>query len=119
MGFYRHTNLRATFKKLSVDAGKATIAFEVGGDELYTLPTLALLVGEKCVLDISSDQAVLLLEEDTGEVFDGGAGRTRTEEEGAQADEDEADAGEGGPELPPAATAYDEELDDIFGPDAA
>lgn len=120
--YYRHTALRARFKKLGVDAGKATVTFEIGGDELYTLPTLALLVGEKVRLDIESDQQVLLLDGGTGEVVDQEpeAEQMRIEEGEPQAEEGEPDDdGEQGAEgLPPAAAAYDE-LDEIFGSDAA
>ena len=113
--FYRHVNLRATFTKCNVQAGKAVITFEVGGDELYQLSTIALLTGEKVRLDIESDQTVLLVE--TGEVVESVPGQMQIETE--EAPDEEADTDTEGPELPPAATAYDEELDEIFGADDA
>lgn len=126
MDYYRHTQRRAKFKKLGVDAGKATITFEVGGDELYTLPTLALLVGEKCALDISSDQQVLLLDAGTGEVIDQEPDEDQMTiddeiEEGAEDEPEEDDDSEGEADLPPAAQEYvpDDELDAIFGTESA
>ena len=117
MSFYRHTQVRATFKKLGVDSGKAVISFEVGGDSLYTLPTLALMVGEKVELDISSDQAVLMLQENTGEIIDQEDPDQMTidDTEAVEADDDEDE------DLPPAAQEYepDDELDDIFGAESA
>lgn len=117
MTYYRHTQVRASMTKCNIQAGKAVVQFEIGGDELYTLPTIALLTGEKVTLDISSDQAVLLLDAGTGEVIDDAEQMQideELEEEPAEEEpEEEAD------ELPPAAAAYDEELDEIFGADAA
>lgn len=96
MAYYRHTEMRAKFAKLGIQAGKAVLTFEVGGEELYNLPTLALLTGEKVRIDIESDQSVLLIEEGTGEV----------QEEQETVEE---------PETEQEADAFDDDLDAIFG----
>lgn len=121
MTHYRHTQVRASMTKCNIQAGKVVVQFEIAGDELYTLPTIALLTGEKVTLDISSDQTVLLLEASTGEIIDDPEQmQIETEEpEEVQADEEQADTDTEGDELPPAATAYDDELDEIFGTDEA
>lgn len=117
--YYRSTSVRARFKKLGVDAGKATATFEVSGEDLYTLPTLALLVGERVRLEVESDQQVLVLDAGTGELEGPVAddGQMEIEEERDDGDEDGGDW----PDLPPAAREYspDDELDEIFGSEAA
>ena len=116
--YYRHTNFRASFTRCNVQAGKAVLTLEIGGDELYNLATLARMTGEKVRVDIESDQQVLLLNEGTGEIIDNPE-QMQIETEEVPADEEEADADTEGQDLPPAATAYDEELDEIFGNDEA
>jgi len=115
MSFYRETQVRATFKKLGVDANKASITFELSGDSMYTLPTLACMTGEKVELKIQSDQTVLLLNEGTGEVIDQENPDQLTIDEAEEADDGDEE------ELPPAAQEFepDEELDDIFGKESA
>lgn len=126
MSHYRHTQVRANFTDCNIKGGKIVLKFEVGADDRYTLPTLALLTGEKVTLDISSDQAVLLLEASTGEIIDQEPGEDQMTiedgiEEGAGDEPDEDDDSEGEADLPPAAQEYapDDELDAIFGADAA
>lgn len=123
MSHYRHTQVRASFTDCNVKAGKIVLKFEVGADDRYTLPTLALLTGEKVTLDISSDQAVLLLDAGTGEVVDQepSEGQMAIEDAtGGEPDGEEADDTEGEAGLPPAAQEYEPagELDEIFGPEA-
>ena len=116
MGYYRETRVRANFTDCNVKAGKIVLKFEVGGDDRYTLPTLALLTGEKVTLEISSDQQVMLLDAATGEIVD-----NETEQPPIELEQEDGEASEGAEEeeLPPAAQAYDDELDEIFGADAA
>lgn len=118
MTYYRSTQVRALMTKCNIQAGKAVVQFEIGGEELYTLPAIALLTGERVTLDISSDQTVLMLNEGTGEIIDSPE-QMQIETEEVPADEEGADTDTEGQDLPPAATAYDEELDEIFGTDAA
>ncbi|MBQ9042337.1 MAG: hypothetical protein IJ111_05920 [Eggerthellaceae bacterium] len=128
MSHYRHTQVRASFTDCNIKGGKIVLKFEVGADDRYTLPTLALLTGEKVTLDISSDQAVLLLEASTGEIIDQEPDEDQMtideaeDLEKGEADEpEEDDDSEGEADLPPAAQEYapDDELDAIFGADAA
>ena len=116
----------ATMTKCIIQAGKAVVQFEIAGDQLYTLPTLALLTGERVTLKIESAQTVLLLNDGTGEIID----QEPTEEqmtiddeieEGADDEPEEDDDSEGEADLPPAAQEYepDDELDDIFGTESA
>ena len=124
--YYRHTQVRASFTDCNVKAGKIVLKFEVGADDRYTLPTLALLTGEKVTLDIASNQQVLLLDQGTGEIIDQEPVEDQMTideeiEEGADDEPEEDDDSEGQADLPPAAQEYepDDELDDIFGAESA
>ena len=122
--YYRHTQVRASFTDCNVKAGKIVLKFEVGADDRYTLPTLALLTGEKVTLDIASNQQVLLLDQGTGEIIDQEPVEDQMTideeiEEGADDEPEEDDDSEGQADLPPAAQEYDAELNDIFGAESA
>ena len=119
MAYYRHVEIGASMTKCSIQAGKAVLQFEVNGDSLFNLPTLALLTGEKVDLSISSRQGQLLIA-DTGEVADEGQMEIETPEKAAGETAEEVADAPGQPlEEQPEPWDEGDDWDEYFGGDAA
>lgn len=63
-------HVKAGFANLNIKAGKTVLQFELDPVSAYLIPTLARFTGTPVRLAISTDQQVLFVNEDTGEVSD-------------------------------------------------
>ena len=62
--------VRAGFTGCNIKSGKTVMQFELDGEDRGALPTLARLTGSRLTLTLTSDQQVLFVDRDSGEVLD-------------------------------------------------
>lgn len=94
--------VRACFQGCNIKTGKTTMQFELDPEHKGALPNLAMMTGTFVTLELTSDQMVIPVDMDTGEVIDG--------QEQAFVEDVEEDDGEddGAYQLPPAAIEYED-----------
>lgn len=63
-------DIKAGFTGCNIKAGKVVMQFELDGDYRDTLPQLAMMTGQMVRMHVISDQMVLFVDRDTGEVGD-------------------------------------------------
>lgn len=90
--------VRACFTGCNIKSGKTVMQFELDPEHKGALPQLAVMTGTFVTLDLASDQLVIPVDMNTGEVLDG--------QEEAFDDEPSAY------ELPPAAYTYEDVRDE-------
>lgn len=92
-------SVRARFKGLNVQEGKTVMQFILDPEHKGALPSLAMMTGTALMMTLTSDQQILFVDRDNGEVLDGQ--EEAFEEEGPlslppsayEVSEDEADEG--------------------------
>ena len=94
--------VRACFTDCNIKSGKTVMQFELDPEHKGALPQLAIMTGTFVTLELTSDQLVIPVDANSGEVLDG--------QEEAFADEfdDEPSAYE----LPAASIEYEDEQDE-------
>lgn len=93
--------VRACFTGCNIKSGKTVMQFELDPEHKGALPQLAMMTGTFVTLELTSDQMVIPIDRDTGEVIEG-------QEEAFAEDEEE----EGAYQLPPAAYEYEDVEDE-------
>lgn len=93
--------VRACFTGCNIKSGKTVMQFELDPEHKGALPQLAMMTGTFATLELTSDQMVIPIDRDTGEVIEG-------QEEAFTEDEEE----EGAYQLPPAAYEYEDVEDE-------
>lgn len=63
--------VRARFAGCNIKDKKAVLQFELDPEYKSALPQLAMMTGNNLNLDLTSDQTILFVDTDTGEVLDG------------------------------------------------
>ena len=84
--------VRAGFSNLNIKAGKTVLQFELDAKCLNDIPALVHFTNKPVNLEISTDQEVLFIHEDTGEIAD--EPLFDADEEGEQETEEQPDAEE-------------------------
>lgn len=93
--------VRACFTGCNIKSGKTVMQFELDPEHKGALPQLAMMTGTFVTLELTSDQMVIPIDRDTGEVIEG-------QEEAFTEDEEE----EGAYQLPPATYEYEDVEDE-------
>lgn len=93
--------VRACFTGCNIKSGKTVMQFELDPEHKGALPQLAIMTGTFVTLEITSDQMVIPVDMNSGEVLDG-------QEEAFPEDEEE----DGAYQLPPAAIEYEDVEDE-------
>lgn len=93
--------VRACFQGCNIKTGKTVMQFELDPEHKGALPQLAMMTGTFVTLEIASDQLVIPVDMNSGEVLDG--------QEEAFTEEEEED---GAYQLPPAAIEYEDVEDE-------
>lgn len=62
--------VRAHFTGCNIKSGKTVMQFELDPKDKNTLPRLAMMTGGYVNLDLTSDQTVLFVDTDSGEIID-------------------------------------------------
>ena len=96
--------VRATFTGCNIK-NKVVMQFELDGEYRGALPALSLMTGTPCMLRLSSDQQVLFVDKNTGEVM-GEPDENQTSIEYEEAEQDEV------PDSPMLPAAEFEEIED-------
>lgn len=95
--------VRACFTGCNIKSGKTVMQFELDPEHRNALTQLAIMTGTFVTLEITSDQLVIPVDMNSGEVLDG--------QEQAFGEEEEDDE-EGAYQLPPAAYEYEDVEDE-------
>lgn len=93
--------VRACFTGCNIKSGKTVMQFELDPEHKGALPQLAMMTGTFVTIEITSDQMVIPVDMNSGEVLDG-------QEEAFPEDEED----EGAYQLPPAAIEYEDVEDE-------
>lgn len=93
--------VRACFTGCNIKSGKTVMQFELDPEHKGALPQLAMMTGTFVTIEITSDQMVIPVDMNSGEVLDG------QEEAFPEEEEDE-----GAYQLPPAAYEYEDVEDE-------
>lgn len=93
--------VRACFTGCNIKSGKTVMQFELDPEHKGALPQLAMMTGTFVTIEITSDQMVIPVDMNSGEVLDG--------QEEAFPEEEEED---GAYQLPPAAIEYEDVEDE-------
>lgn len=67
-------SVRARFKGLNVQEGKTVMQFILDPEHKGALPSLAMMTGTALTMTLESDQQILFVDRDDGEVLDGQEG---------------------------------------------
>lgn len=94
--------VRACFTGCNIKSGKTVMKFELDPEHKGALPQLAMMTGTFVTIEITSDQMVIPVDMNSGEVLDG-------QEEAFPEEEEEED---GAYQLPPAAIEYEDVEDE-------
>lgn len=92
--------VRACFTGCNIKSGKTVMQFELDPEHKGALPQLAMMTGTFVTLELTSDQLVIPVDTNSGEVLEG--------QEEAFPDEDDDDAYQ----LPPAAYEFEDAEDE-------
>lgn len=65
-----YVEVRATFQSCNVKSGKTVMQLELSPEHRHALSSLAMLVGTQLSVRLTSDQQILFVDRDTGEVTD-------------------------------------------------
>lgn len=104
-----NTSVRAHFTGCNIKSGKTVMQFELDPEYKNTLPQLAMMTGGYVNLDITSDQTVLFVDSDSGEILDQEEEASEFETDDLFPDEDTSDDQEeeaSAYQLPPADYDY-------------
>ena len=96
-----NVKVRAVFQGCNIKTDKTVMQFELDPEHKGALPQLAMMTGTFVTLELTSDQLVIPVDMNSGEVLDG--------QEEAFPEEEEED---GAYQLPPAAIEYEDVEDE-------
>jgi hypothetical protein len=111
---YECVRCRAGFAACNIKSGKTVLQFELDAKYQHVIPDLAAITGKVVTLDVSTDQQVIFVHDQTGEITDEPLPLGEPAED-AGPDEEPAEGGEPGEELSEASGSVTQT--DATGPD--